>query len=776
MAAVQTRGNGTLTGMAKWRKRKVDPPFGWTQVSQQQRNGKTVTLWRCGKLEKDIHGNWRRCAYVCRKDRTHNSHTHKFTIDPSTDDGLPLHLRAANDPNTKSFRDQVTSIVAKWGGEMSISVRALCSECNRRFLIDIMNLVIDYKAKNRGQTFFPEAMIPSFNEVEMTQRLVEAGESASNNIGKQLQKFRFVNIMIDAATVMNMKVVHTTLSNPFSSLPPLPFRTTTKEESEWRVQDYKSDIEKTLALLRESTQLVPISVCHDRLSAQSEAVRQISMEFSQCSEGNGQLLVDIPCLNHLLNNAFSATIKHEKFRWMIRVVEDLAAMIREKAAVKIIGSRCPLPVPTRWLYICDTLSFIIRKMEKINKFLDERFARLYPQFPRARKDMTTEQMDTYRNEAMVPQMCLDLHALLAPAKFASLCFECEQSRLSDAISIIQTITAAYKHIVESRMLQSDDSYEFLHEFLSQMFARLEVYLPEETWAAWALTREGRVQLREKIKQSGTLIPGDANDYVTPAFAYNDAAESMKNQIDETFHLIADAQRCLSDLGRQCEDSYDEYDLEGDSDGSDQQEDSDFVCQLVPQTNEDEDASESTESTIATEYPPWSESQGSTESFYDTQNSQDTRSSQVKKALKRNRQTELCHMVQTIDVLYSAYEKAQQIIVKYFTALYPGETAERARFLFDQWIYGWDRIPKHEFDSPNDFEMWNNLGKYELSKSMTPVALRLISLATSESDVERVISVHRYIVHERMTRISSKVLLARLRLHAMRLTDRELDHT
>ena len=72
MAAVQTRGDGTLTGMAKWRKRKVDPPFGWTQVSQQQRNGKTVTLWRCGKLEKDIHGNWRRCAYVCRKDRTHN--------------------------------------------------------------------------------------------------------------------------------------------------------------------------------------------------------------------------------------------------------------------------------------------------------------------------------------------------------------------------------------------------------------------------------------------------------------------------------------------------------------------------------------------------------------------------------------------------------------------------------------------------------------------------------------------------------------------------------
>ena len=776
MARVVEQEEASLVSTTKWRKRKVVPPFGWTQV-RQEKNGKIVTMWRCGEMQRDIAGTWRRCSYMCRKDRTVNSHDHRFTIDPTGDDGLPPHLRPKDGRNTKCFAEEVTSLVAKWGGEMSISVRALCSETTRRFLVDLMTLVLEYKARNPAQAFVPEAMVPILNEVEMTQRLVEAGESASTEIRRQLRKFRFVNIMIDAATVMNMKVVHTTLSNPFSTLPPLPFRTTTKDENEWRIQDYKSEIETTLTTLEEGIELVPISVCHDRLSAQAEAVRQVILEGTRCPVSHRQLLVDIPCLNHLLNNAFTATTKNDKFMAMIHNIEGFASIIREKQAVEIIGCRCPLPVATRWLYISDTLSFIVRKIEPIDKFLSQRFVRCHPDFPRARKDMTIEQKEVYHNEATVPQLCFDLHAILAPVKFASLCFECEQSRLSDAISIIQTLIAAYRDIVESRRLQYRDSYEFLHEFLSQLFARLETYLPMETWAAWALTREGRVQLREKFQQTTKLIEEDANDYVTPEFAYNDAAVSMKNQIDETFRGIHDAKRYLRELEKQRDDnitvwcSHAELKGERDEDSQDhdsEDEDSDFECTLVPPTNEDEDSSESKESAIP-EYCPWSDSQYSYGS-YDTPNSQDTRSSQVRKALKQKRQTDLHAMLQTIDVLWSAYEKAQQIIVKYCTALYPGTTAKHAIDLFDQWIYGWKTIPKHEFDAPNDFDMWNNLGKYELTKGLPQVALRLISLATSESDVERLISVHRYIVHERMTRISSKVLLARLRLHAMKLTE------
>ena len=48
-----------------------------------------------------------------------------------------------------------------------------------------------------------------------------------------------------------------------------------------------------------------------------------------------------------------------------------------------------------------------------------------------------------------------------------------------------------------------------------------------------------------------------------------------------------------------------------------------------------------------------------------------------------------------------------------------------------------------------------------------VAMRLLSIGTSERSVERLISMHRYLVHDRMTNISPETLLARLRLRSMR---------
>ena len=52
-----------------------------------------------------------------------------------------------------------------------------------------------------------------------------------------------------------------------------------------------------------------------------------------------------------------------------------------------------------------------------------------------------------------------------------------------------------------------------------------------------------------------------------------------------------------------------------------------------------------------------------------------------------------------------------------------------------------------------------------------LAFRLISVATSEADVERLISWHRFLVHDRMSRLAPDTLLARLRMKAKALTER-----
>ena len=57
--------------------------------------------------------------------------------------------------------------------------------------------------------------------------------------------------------------------------------------------------------------------------------------------------------------------------------------------------------------------------------------------------------------------------------------------------------------------------------------------------------------------------------------------------------------------------------------------------------------------------------------------------------------------------------------------------------------------------------------------MALIALRLISIGTSESDVERVNSMHKYIVRDRMTHIKGETILARLRLKCASLSNTNL---
>lgn len=70
----------------------------------------------------------------------------------------------------------------------------------------------------------------------------------------------------------------------------------------------------------------------------------------------------------------------------------------------------------------------------------------------------------------------------------------------------------------------------------------------------------------------------------------------------------------------------------------------------------------------------------------------------------------------------------------------------------------------------DFLVWQNIYKHDDLRTISLVALMLLSIGTSESDVERLISMHRYIIHDRMTNLSPEVLLARLRLRAKAISD------
>ena len=100
-----------------------------------------------------------------------------------------------------------------------------------------------------------------------------------------------------------------------------------------------------------------------------------------------------------------------------------------------------------------------------------------------------------KQEAAIKTEVLELYLILLPLQKASICFECEQSRLADSVPIIQTLTNSYTKLLSEYYISLDSSIKIFHEILSQLFSRPETYLPKETWASSVMCRSGRYDLR-----------------------------------------------------------------------------------------------------------------------------------------------------------------------------------------------------------------------------------------------------------------------------------------
>ena len=597
----------------------------------------------------------------------------------------------------------------------------------------------------------------------MKQSILKAGDEAFNQLMKNLAKFKFVNLMIDSATVNTMRVVHITLSNPFSGMAPLPFRSVKKEGSDWGILEYQEEIETSLAEIQsynfkhfENEKINVISVCHDRLPAQSAAISKvlsnnnIKFEFGP--------VVDVSCLNHLIHNSFLGVInKCNELKKLIPTIEELITTLRKGDAVKFIGKKMLHPPKTRWLYLCDSLAFIVQHLDTINHYLVNQWLDSHtPQ-----ENQSTEEFEEQaKQEAIIQIEIYELYFILMPLQKASLCFECEQSRLSDVIPVIHVLMCSYKRLIDEAIKHLYVSLTILHELLAQVLARFETYLPREAWACWSLSRAGRFQLRSINSESG-LVTGNVCDYSDESYTINDAAQNMEDDIINI----------MSAIESQGQNDTENIERDEEEDNEKDHEDIDPLIEHNDQSNSIvENNIQSTDSENVLKPPE--------DNFFDKITLEAVEKEcnlNVKFREKLNywRSNNLENMLE-LDLTVDAYDKALDIIKYYNNLLNENSSDDEITNLFDEWLFNQQNIyPKDDMNQLNDYKVWQNFFKHDKLKKISFIAMRLLSIGTSESDVERLISIHRFLVHDRMSNLSSDVLLARLRMRANALSRNSL---
>ena len=748
MSPVQTtcdvNGVGQMNGLngpPRQRERKTDVPFGWTLVYRdyfdKSGNQKRKAVWRCAELQRTLTGEVRRCIFCCKKSRI-GRHEHEFTL--SARDDPELQTQRTPKLSENSLNKNVVRLVGEFAGSEGLSVSVASSNVMRKFIISIMNCALTFREAYPHILFDPDALIPRLNRRKIREALVRAGDQAFLFLEQQMEHYSYVNIMLDAGTVLTMRIVHTVVANPFSEVPPIPIHATEKEGNDWCIEDYMSEISSVIAEMKSRGKLIPVAICHDRLRAQSVAIDRVLQQLRQGEEPTDGLIVDVPCMNHLLNNAFSSSCEG-KFKKMISDVDQFANRLRTRQAILEIGTKCPVRCPTRWIYITDTLNYIVRRRARIQQFLAHDFANAHEG-----EDIDTpEKWNEYKRSTEVPSIIFDLYSVLMPFKFASLSFESEASRLSDVIPVVTTLQRAFKQLLRDELISNPIACDFLHEILCQWLARLEVYLPREAWACWALTRHGRYKLRKRMEDS-VLVSGNKCDYSEPNLRKNGAAQYVKEE-------------CLKLQALLHNQKAGEEEEEGDQQEPGQESEDDSETETL--------FDRSTDAALAKDPKDM-------EHFSDMTEQEQKLQKLFEKRLAENRTKSLDDLLH-IDVCYQTYEKALDVLTRYCMLLESSETPASVRDRFDGWLYG-SGLPCLELERSSEYEMWIHFCKYDYLRPLSRAAVRLVCVGTSESSVERLISAHKYLVHDRMTNLSSQVLLARLQLQTREIAEeRQREH-
>ena len=190
-------------------------------------------------------------------------------------------------------------------------------------------------------------------------------------------------------------------------------------------------------------------------------------------------------------------------------------------SVNFIGKKINNPQKIRWGYLCDSLSFIVNNITEINIYLVEIWKQSHPIEEKQSQD--DYEMQAF-NEAKRSDKFLELYLILVPLQKAFLSFECEQSRLSDVIPIIQTLIESYKKICDLPIIDKTWSLVILHELLCQFLARVDSFMPDEVWASYSMSRAGRYYLRCLNAPLG-LSDGKIKDYYNEKYFFNDDAKN-----------------------------------------------------------------------------------------------------------------------------------------------------------------------------------------------------------------------------------------------------------
>jgi hypothetical protein len=681
-------------------------------------------MYRCGHIAfNHFHNEYRRCSHRCRRNTIH-LHTdthHKYTISRSQDAGFPVGFRANDAHGLDEEQTHLQRLLGEFAGECNLSGRAIASSSMVHFVRSVLELGISLG--RASPTVTAEMLAPSISAKKVNKMVRLSGEARAEAVLSQYRDRRFVNLVCDAGTVQNLHTVYALVTNPYCR--DSPFIAAMIDSTQLTGDDYAAFFENTLIALF-ADELVVCGVVVDNLAAQSLGLRR-ALELSE--NPAVRTVSHIPCFCHAINLVFTNSIRDcPALQRVMATLSGWEAVFRTSFARRVMPGtkRCPSVPKTRWLYATDSLRWISTHLQDIRSLVaiyreadDEEIRRLKrnPILDLLGEDDVEEQF-----QAMADCLCL-----LQPLR--SLCDRLEQrdATLSVVIPAVRDTLEAYRNLHSAQVLQPS-SDEILRHILSRFIARMATNAEDLCVTAYVFSLEGRDEVRAR-EEGFTTFRADSQ-------ADLDRHDRTGGCWPEA--LEVDEERTARDDRAVPDDSSSDEERTGRDDGA------------VP------DSSSSDEELVK-------------DIFEDELDPIDEEAEEVPSY--RELQSDLFHGT-AIDGMFAyplycdLMSKADRCVESLADRL--GMSPDESVQSLHDWIETagdplW--FPRLGDRSPDT--IWRHAHQSDRRRDFSEIAMRIVTLGTSEADVERMISTHRDVASLQGTRYSHRTLRSRLQLRVTR---------
>ena len=405
-------------------------------------------------------------------------------------------------------------------GRLDISSNKACSEAMHTFINKILKYGLLLHTQNPNINSIPKE-VGHYDTKRFSKQLQAIGKEEFQSTLKLCKSIRYINLAVDAGTVLQYHCLHSLITNPYYNQFPRLLET-----YEIKIAYTAEQYSEYFSIVTSQLIELGIQICGIVIDNLPVQVKGLNDWITNNQDNRVRAIVHVPCLAHSLNLVFTNTYKDNYLLHKItNNIIELSSMLRTTEAINFIGKIFPLPIKTRWFYVCDIISFVFDNKNEIESY------------------MLATKPDL--SEYIISNKINLLHQILYPVRYLILIFEKTSAHLWQLVEATKKFQEMMNHSWELIRNEDEEWKELFKVIIARTLSRISTTCHDEVITGYVLSLNGRDEIRQiqhgmrgfnmsnSVHSHGMLFPDISNQYQLDSHEENVNVDQFDDEIVTT---------------------------------------------------------------------------------------------------------------------------------------------------------------------------------------------------------------------------------------------------